>query len=98
MRKYTDDDYQSVCLSCIVYLENNIQAEMGIFRCGVSQTDVRKMLNTLLVSDIRAVQSGNDIYLVAEVLHSTLKAMSLSVLAEWYDHVTHTGKPTKHWP
>jgi hypothetical protein len=92
MRKIADDKYESVCTSCISFLQKSIRAEMGILRCSVAQTDVRRMMHALLLSDSSIIQGGSDVYLVAEVLHCSLKAMSVSLLSEWYGNITLESK------
>ncbi len=92
MRKISDDKYEFVCMSCISFLQKSMRAEMGLLRCAVSQTEVRTVMNAMLLSESNIILAGSDVYLVAEVLHCSLKAMSVSLLSEWYENFTLESK------
>ncbi len=90
--KPTDEQCADVCKFCINYLHERFSNEKNLFRSGVSQTDVRTLQSQLVqVNTSNKVVDELDPHLVAEVLLTTLKDMSRSLLVEVYDDILATG-------
>lgn len=90
MPKPTDDQLLEVCKLCIAYLNDKHTSELGLFRSSVAQTDVRALQSQIIQFSYNKFREDPDPHLVAEVLQTSFKNLTLPLLHEVYQDIVDT--------
>lgn len=91
--KPTLDQCLDVAKFCVSYLYERHSNEKNLFRSTVSQTDVRTLQSQLVQGSTSIkMKDEYDPHLIAEVLLTSLKDMSRSLLLDIYEDVLMTGQ------